>query len=259
VENRSHVMDCKEIVELLPAQVDAELGPREVLRVDQHLQGCAACRAEYVQLAAARAAVKKHATYFAAPGDLARRIEVALPSPAAPRNRRIWPKPYAGALLATMVALTWSLGLYMTLPTATDRLRDEVVANHVRSLMSDHATDVASSDQHTVKPWFNGKLDFSPPVNDLTTEGFPLVGGRLDYLAHRPVAALVYRHNQHVINLFVAPASAARDLDPQHLARQGYHLIHWVRGGLDFWAVSDVDPVQLEKFKNLVMARTGPV
>ncbi len=252
-------MDCKEIVELLPAQVDGELGPREALRVDQHLQGCAPCRAEYAQLAAARAAVKKHATYFAAPGDLARRIERALPPAPVPRNRRVWSWPNAGALLASMLAVAWSLGLYMTLPTAADRLGDEVVANHVRSLMSDHATDVASTDQHTVKPWFNGKLDFSPPVNDLTSEGFPLVGGRLDYLDHRPVAALVYRHNQHVINLFVTPASAAKNLGPQHLARHGYHLIHWVRGGMDFWAVSDVDPVKLDRFKNLISAHVQPV
>ena len=251
-------MDCNEAIELLPAQVDGELGPRDALRIEQHLQGCAACRAEYAQLVAVRAAVKEHATYFTAPHDLTRRIGRALPAVPVPRARRTWDWTNAGALLATMVAVTWSLGLYLTLPTGADRLADEVVADHVRSMMSDHATDVASTDQHTVKPWFNGKLDFSPPVNDLTSEGFPLVGGRLDYLDHRPVAALVYRHNQHVINLFVTPAPAGKNVDPQQLTRQGYHLIHWVQGGMDFWAVSDVETVQLDKFKNLITARAQP-
>ena len=251
-------MDCNEAIELLPAQVDGELGLRDALRIEQHLQGCAACRAEYAQLVAVRAAVKEHATYFAAPHDLARRIGRALPAAPVPRARRTWDWTNAGALLAAMVAVAWSLGLYLTLPTGADRLADEVVADHVRSMMSDHATDVASTDQHTVKPWFNGKLDFSPPVNDLTSEGFPLVGGRLDYLDHRPVAALVYRHNQHVINLFVAPVPAGKNVDPQQLTRQGYHLIHWVQGGMDFWAVSDVETVQLDKFKNLITARAQP-
>ncbi len=251
-------MDCKEAIELLPAHVDAELGTRDALRMEQHLQGCAACRAEYAQLAAARAAVKKHATYFTAPDELTRRIGRALPSAPLPRAWRAWGWPNAAALLATMAAVAWSLGLYLTLPTGADRLADEVVADHVRSMMSDHATDVASTDQHTVKPWFNGKLDFSPPVSDLTSEGFPLIGGRLDYLGHRPVAALVYRHNQHVINLFVAPAPAAGNLEPRHLERQGYHLIHWVQGGMDFWAVSDVESVQLDKFRSLITARAQP-
>ena len=251
-------MDCKEAVELLPAHVDAELGARDALRMEQHLQGCAACRTEYTQLAAARAAVKKHAAYFTAPEELTRRIERALPAAPVPRGWHAWHWPNAAALAATLAAVAWSLGLYLTLPSGTDRLADEVVADHVRSMMSDHATDVASTDQHTVKPWFNGKLDYSPPVNDLTSDGFPLVGGRLDYLDHRPVAALVYRHNQHVINLFVAPALTTGSLEPQHLKRQGYHLIHWVQGGMDFWAVSDVELTQMDKFRNLIMARAQP-
>lgn len=251
-------MDCKEAIELLPAHVDVELGARDALRMQQHLQGCAACRAEYTRLAAARAAVKKHATYFTAPEELTRRIERTLPAATAPRRRHAWHWPNAAALAATLAAVAWSLGLYLTLPSGTDRLADEVVADHVRSMMSNHATDVASTDQHTVKPWFNGKLDYSPPVNDLTSDGFPLVGGRLDYLNHRPVAALVYRRNQHVINLFVVPALTSAMLEPQQLKRRGYHLIHWVQGGMEFWAVSDVELTQLDKFSRLIMARAQP-
>ena len=247
-------MDCKEICELLTAHVDHELSVREALDVDAHLQGCPACQAEYAQQTAMRAAVKKHATYFAAPADVARQIQHALPTSTAP-VRRTWQWTHTGALMATVVAIAWSLGLYLTLPTATDRLTDEVVANHVRSLMPDHVVDVASSDRHTVKPWFNGKLDFSPPVHDLATEGFPLIGGRLDYLDHRPVAALVYRYRQHTINLFVAPAMEAKDIPPRSASRQGYHVVYWTQAGMSYRAVSDVAPAQLDRFKDFILAR----
>lgn len=247
-------MNCKETRELLPAHVDHELGVREAMDIDTHLQGCPACQAEYAQQTAARAAVKKHATYFAAPADVVRRIQRGLPMPAAPA-RRTWNWTHAGAVLATVVAIAWSLGLYLALPTATDRLTDEVVANHVRSLMSDHVVDVASTDQHTVKPWFNGKLDFSPTVHDLATEGFPLIGGRLDYLDHRPVAALVYRYHQHTINLFVVPTTDSKDLAPRSVPRQGYRVVYWTRAGMAYWAVSDVDPAQLARFKDIMLAR----
>ena len=248
-------MDCNEAIELLPAQVDGELGPRDALRIEQHLQGCAACRVEYAQLVAVRAAVKEHATYFTAPHDLARRIGRALPAAPVPRARRTWDWTNAGALLAAMVAVAWSLGLYLTLPTGADRLADEVVADHVRSMMSDHATDVASTDQHTVKPWFNGKVDFAPPVTDLAADGYSLVGGRLDYIAGRDTAVLVFHRRAHVINLFIWPGQAAPE--PQVVHRDGYSLVRWGRGGLIYWAVSDIDTPELEGFERLFVARTG--
>ena len=131
---------------------------------------------------------------------------------------------------------------------------EDLISSHVRSLQVDHLSDVVSSDKHTVKPWFNGKLDFSPPVTDLATQGFPLVGGRLDYLDGRTVAVLIYRHNQHPINLYVWP-STDRDAAPQVQGRQGYHLIRWAAGGMVYWVVSDLATNELELFVRTVRSQ----
>ena len=141
-------------------------------------------------------------------------------------------------------------------PSAEEVLAREVLAGHVRSLMADHLSDVASSDRHTVKPWFNGKLDFSPPVEDLAQQGFPLVGGRLDYLNNRPVAALVYHRQKHFINLFIWPSTSS-DSEVKKETRQGYHLFHWTRSGMTYWAVSDVEESQLQEFVGLVQNRAS--
>jgi anti-sigma factor RsiW len=133
-----------------------------------------------------------------------------------------------------------------------DHITQEIISGHVRSLMADHLTDVASSDQHTVKPWFNGKLDFSPPVKDLSDHGFPLVGGRLDYLENRPVAALVYRHRKHFINLFIWPSAHGSDIGKKTLASDGYNLIHWEESGMVYWAVSDLNIGELQEFAQLI-------
>ncbi|MBI3546369.1 MAG: anti-sigma factor [Gammaproteobacteria bacterium] len=250
-------MECKEIQDLMSAYVDRELALREALAIEQHLPNCVRCQTQYAEHTKLRTALKNDAAYFKAPNHLAQRIKLALPSAALQKSHaplRAWSWLNFGAVLASIIAIAWSTGLYFMLPSANDRLMDELISNHVRSLQVAHSTDVASSDLHTVKPWFNGKLDFSPPVFDLTTEGFPLIGGRMDYFNHRSTAALVYRHRQHIINLFIAPLGNRKDISPERLTRQGYYLTHWIHNGMAFWAVSDVDPSQLEKFREIFLA-----
>ena len=130
-------------------------------------------------------------------------------------------------------------------------LAQEVVSSHIRSMMLNHLVDVPSSDQHTVKPWFNGKLDFAPEVKDFADQGFPLAGGRLDYIDNRTVAALVYQRRKHSINLFIWPSPGA-PINPQQFSVNGYHIIHWTKSGASYWAVSDVNSTDLSEFAELV-------
>lgn len=243
-------MDHQKILELLPAYLDQELGIADLLAVEQHLSGCNTCQNEFAELRSAKEQLKKHATYFTAPDHLARSITMSLPQGHSNPSRFTgWNLNWmnAGAVLVTLLALVWSGALYMTLPSTQDKLVEELISSHVRSLQVDHLSDVVSSDKHTVKPWFNGKLDFSPPVFDLSSQGFPLVGGRLDYLNGRTVAVLVYRHNLHPINVYVWPSNN-NEAALKMQERQGYHLIRWAVDGMEYWAVSDLATDELESF-----------
>jgi anti-sigma factor RsiW len=244
-------MNCQLARPLIGPYADGELDAATIFELEKHIQDCGACSLEWRNLQSLKKALKQDALYFTAPTELRRRIKAELPSPrrVAPR-RSLWNWNWlttatSGAFAVCLVLLFL---VTQTRPSPEQQLAQEVVSGHVRSLMVSHVTDVASTDQHTVKPWFSGKLDFSPPVRDLAAEGFPLTGGRLDYLAGRSVAALVFQRHKHVINLFVWPAREADSKPAPIKPIQGYHLIHWSAGGMTFWAVSDLNEKELMEF-----------
>ena len=250
-------MDCKHSREMMSAYLDAELGAADLRRIEDHLASCAACRAALAELRALRDKIAAQATRHAAPEYLKHRIHAALraerprqTAAAGQRSRRAWPWAWInlGLAGAATAAFAVTLALYLGQPSANELMEQELVASHFRALMPDHLADVASTDQHTVKPWFAGKLDFSPPVYDLAAQGYALVGGRLDYLQRRPVAALAYRHRQHIMNLYVWPDAAGRDSAPRAATRQGFHLLRWSQDGMRYSAVSDMNPQDLAEF-----------
>jgi len=197
-----------------------------------------------------RASLREGLETRAAPAALRARIAARLPLAPLPartapgRTRWDWRLVAAAAGVVVIAGITW-LGVIRG-PAGTERLAGEIVSSHVRSLMASHLTDVTSTDQHTVKPWFAGRLDFSPPVEDLADRGFPLLGGRLDYVGGRPVAALVYGRRQHMINLFLWPRAGRSG--PAALTRQGFHALHGVAGGMEYWAISDLNAAELDTF-----------
>ena len=206
-----------------------------------------------------RTLVSAHATRFRAPAALAGRIDEALAAESPRRRRteyRFWQGAGMGAAAMAALAIVLSVGLALNLPAHDDLLADEAVANHVRSLQGGHVVDVTSSDQHTVKPWFNGKIDYAAPVRDLSADGFALVGGRMDYFDRRPVAALVYRHNLHTINVLVLPSTGAATTS-RTFNRQGFHVERWSNDGMDWWAVSDADAATVTQLAKLLGATGG--
>jgi anti-sigma factor RsiW len=248
-------MDCTHAQSLLDTYLDGELDPVRSLEIDQHLQGCARCSQSYSDRQAFHKAVKTESLYFKAPSDLHRRIQRSLREAARAETPSRWFSP-SWIKMAAPLAVA-ALVVVLLIPvikgsSSDELLTQDVVASHIRSLMANHLADVPSSDQHTVKPWFNGKLDFSPPVSDLAKQGFPLVGGRLDYLNNRPVAALVYKRDRHVINVFVWPSDKDTEASGPIKTQQGYHVIRWASAGVNFWLVSDLEASQLAQFADLL-------
>lgn len=253
-------MDCKHMLSLLDAYLDRELDATTELAVEQHLAACQNCHAASARQQALSAALATHTRYRASP-TLTAGIRTALDKiDAGVQAKMPFTPRWAG--LAASLALAALLGSGITYrlagPSPDEFLTQEVIASHVRAQMvAGRLTDIASSDSHTVKPWFNGKLDFAPPVLDLTTEGFPLVGGRLDYLANRAVAALVYRHRQHLIHLFVWPAQDRPETISPALSRHGYQVIHWSDRAMRYWAISDLNADELKAFSKLIQKHAG--
>jgi anti-sigma factor RsiW len=252
-------MNCKDTEQIIHGYLDGELDLVRSLEVEQHLKDCPVCAQSHREKQSLRTALAGGSLYFNAPKGLETRVRSLLrqadkeESPAGSAGRRwnwSWPRILA-PLAATALVLFIALPM-LTRRSAEDTLLQSVVSAHLRSLTPDtaHLTDVASSDQHTVKPWFAGKLPFSPPVTDLATQDFPLVGGRLDYIGEHQAAALVYQRRRHLINLFIWPEQG----DSKHgvKTRQGYNVIHWNQEGMAYWAVSDVSSGDLQEFQRLL-------
>lgn len=266
----SHTIDCKEARTRLHAYLDRELDPPDGDEVDRHLAACEACRALLAETAALQSSVRRHAEYHIAPAGLAERIRGQLGSSeparvaargtaraAARSTARAAPRRFVlprwlelGAVAAAAAVVAWIGALQFAAISGPQSLAEQVIAGHARAVLTSHVVDVETSDRHTVKPWLSGKLDFSPRVVDLAEAGFPLAGGRLDYLDGRPVAALVYRSRQHVIDLFVWPDrdSASTDAPMQGLSERGYNVLHWRADGMQYWAISDLNAAELDAF-----------
>jgi anti-sigma factor (TIGR02949 family) len=253
-------MNCERTRALLGAHLDGELDAVNDRELQLHLRECPRCLAAADQQQTLSRMVRQAAPYQRAPTGLDARIRASLRSHALPEGQaqRLKPPPRraswfwqwtsAAATLAAVVVAVWIGAAVTARRAAGEFLAEELVSAHVRSLQGAHLTDVQSSDQHTVKPWFDGKVDFAPPVRDLAAEGFPLLGGRLDYLAGHPAAALVFQRNKHFINVFVWPAASGPAPSAPVLERRGYNLVSWRQGDLTFCAVSDLKRPELESF-----------
>jgi anti-sigma factor RsiW len=231
---------------------DGELDAARAADFEAHLEGCADCTRALAAQEAMRTALAAPELYARATGSLRSRVKAQVSAPRATPGLRgaHWRGLAAAASLVLVLVGTWQARIWRANVAEMD-VAKEVLDAHLRSLQLTHLTDVASTDQHTVKPWFVGKLDFAPPVADFAAEGFPLVGGRLDVVGGRTVAALVYNRRKHVINLFVWPSEES-DEEPRLGMHRGYAWIRWTQGGMSFWAASDVAASDLDEFARLV-------
>lgn len=246
-------MKCEQAQGLLHAYVDEELDLVTQVAFDAHVQSCNECTTRLQALQRLRTAVQDSALAYRAPAALHSRIQQQIKKQSAPRFFNLPLRYGIAASWILIAAVSWQAALFVAAPSVDDLYQHDVVANHVRSLLANHVTDILSSNQHTVKPWFVGRLDFSPAVVDLTAQGFPLLGGRLDYLGGRPVAALVYTRRQHVVNVFIRsrePHTLKTESrrDPVSLAAQhGYNIVTWQDSDADYWAISDLNRKELEE------------
>jgi anti-sigma factor RsiW len=274
-------MNCEEATKLMDGYLDGELDPITSQAIEQHRRECRNCDQAYKTHGSLIRAIGNATPYYKASAELRERIQSSLRKEIGeqpmrngeqntqpliakkqPEPRTIlfgtswnWLALAAAILLAAIIG--WNLLPRLQRPGVDQLLATQLIASHVRSLMANHVTDVASSDQHTVKPWLDAKLDFAPPVVDLSSKGFPLVGGRLDYLENRPVAALVYQRRKHLINLFVWPGEAGAARPGMAMSHQGYQLLHWADPDFNYWAVSDVNANDLQTFKQQFELQTS--
>ncbi len=252
-------MSCPEQIPLIESYFDGELDLIRSLEIEKHIASCASCAQHVNHLQGLRATL--HAAHLSEPApahlrEWARSLQEPLQ-----KKTRVWNGVLFRRWMPIGVLAAVTATVFVSLPLlgpsrAEYRQADEIVSAHVRALMASHLTDVTSTDQHTVKPWFNGKLDFAPWVRDLSEFGFPLKGGRLEYISHRPAAALVYQRHQHIINLILWPMSEDRDRAQKTISRRGYNLAHWTRSGMTYWAISDLNSQELQQFAQIIQTQT---
>jgi len=250
---------CPDHEMLLHGLLDGELDAVNAAACEAHLKACDACHAEFLRLQAVRTAVAAPDASYRAPQRLRTNIQAALASETAPAGPRALRRaaPWAGGALGGLLAA--SLAVVAIAPQLTGpSLEAQLVDSHVRSLLANHLTDVGTSNEHVVRPWFNGKVDIAPPVPELAAQGFPLVGGRLDYVDGRVVPAIVYKRRLHTVNLFVWPAGHQLLGREKTARRDGYSVVEWTRDGLRFSAVSDIDLRELEQFRAAFDAAAPP-
>jgi anti-sigma factor RsiW len=244
-------VDCTLHRHLLEAYLDGELGFERTLEVEAHLASCRACSSEVQSWKDIRIAMQGPELYHRAPAHLEGKLRRLLPKVRTePRpwfQRSIWAT--GGAAFATAVLLIAFVINRSPGPSAAN----DLVGSHIRSLMADHLMDVISTDQHTVKPWFDGKLDFAPPVQDFAADGYPLAGGRLDYVGGRKVAVLIYHRALHIINVYVWPAPDNGSSAISTLTIHGYNVVSWKKSGFEFRAVSDLNTAELRDLALLFM------
>ncbi len=248
-------MHCEDARPLIGSYLDGELDLVRNLEIEDHVKDCPDCSPVYRSELDLRSAIREEISYHRAPKNLERRVRLMVREAGNVRPRVAvlswrWAGMAAALMLVAFVSArvaTLRMG-----PSQEELLTEEIIAGHVRSLMASHLTDVASTDQHTVKPWFHGKLDFAPPVVDLADESFPLVGGRLDYIDHRSVAALVYQRRLHSINLFIWPTPGKSEQSVSAETRDGYNILHWTRGGMTYCAISDLANNEMQPFAMLL-------
>lgn len=248
--------NCDKIL-LLQAEFDGELDAAQSAALNGHRVGCVYCQDAWEKLQASRQTIRRHASYHPASTALKDRLakelamagmnvaEKPMSSVSVQATLRRWWRSLFGFGLGAAVAASVMIMFFQ--PPASDTA-DLILASHIRSLQPGHLVDIASNNQHNVRPWFDGKLDFAPPVKNLADQGFPLTGGRLDYLRDRGVAALVYQAGLHTINLLIWPSSGDAETAPHLIDKGGYSIIHWQDKGMTIWAISDLNPAELQRF-----------
>jgi len=250
---------CDDKIGLLNAFVDNELDAANTVAFEQHLKTCPSCVEAFAEIRAVQEAMHAPGVAYEAPEPFRRRLNIALQAEAAPPRRQARPKSGFGWAAwgvlgsgGTLASAGVALALLVGVQTPATAFEGELVSDHIRSMLADHLMDVPTSDRHTVKPWFDGKVSFAPMVVDFAGQGYPLAGGRLDWARGQRVAAIVYRRRLHVINVFVMPTASA-PAGARDGSKDGYNLVHWSSGGQTCWAVSDLDRKELQQFRDLYL------